>query len=1208
MAYRRFANILKGGALIGALLIAGSTPVLAYDQNNTHPALTDEIVDFYNINFPDKKLNNEEKQWLIQGSKDEDSGERPLFHFYDPIYNRGIAGGTSSKKWALASGIQANYYNSQQTGLAAFSGAPSAGDFSYQRALDDYAKGDKKRAFLAFGHVLHLLEDAGVPDHTRNDPHPPFFDEAFHQASPYEHEMAKWNPANFQISRKLFLIREKPVTFYTMESYFDKVANFSNNNFFSKDTISNKEYPLPKLSTIKKIRLGGIDRAFVVSKDRNGVEFPIAFVQENKGNITHSIFNPEIRTYILDTYWAELSKEVVLNGAGALNLFLNEAERAREEYARKPQEKTSLWAQLLSVFGVGDASDNIGTTPRVVHEGVDNVDNSQGLVTQGDNDGVTNTLPIVSPILSPSPIVSPLLSPKLLVSPMPSPELTTSDGVATSDVTEKININTANKELLVTLKGIKDAKSDAIILHRQTYGPFQKIEDVMNVSGIGQATFDEIKGLITVGDIVPTPSPVFYASGGGGGGGSSSPTPTPTPSPSPSVTPTPSPTPEPDGDTIGQVVMNEIAWMGTATSSNDEWIELYNTTASPVDLSGWTLKSLTGSTPDPQITLTGVIGPFGFYLLERTDDITIFDILADKIYTGALSDTGEILELRDASGALQDKVFGNTGWYAGNKDTDSSMERINPKTSGNNSANWSTNNGTTKNGHDAAGNPINGTPKSSNSVYVALKPSSVADLLATLNSPLSVTWTAPEDLDTLPASLSYDMRYSLTNFPDNSTWDTATKVASSSLPSVGEKGASQSASFDVAYEYGQTLYFALKTGLSGISNVATVSFPTAIDANSWAMLGKDQYHTSFATNIAGPTDPMATISWEFNADPDNTVSQPVVSADGDVYVGASDGSSNKLIKLDKNGLKQWEYATNVNIGTPAILSDGTAYFGRIGAGGVLAFTALNPDSSKKWDYNDASTVKAITVSSKGEPHFTYSSGAQDKIAILNPDGSEKITPISGTGLSGFSPVVLEDGTIIVARRESGNQFFTKYSADGTQLWDLAYTGANGSMQSNPSYDQTTGKTYSAVGYDGGASFGFRMFVIPSDGSVLNTTVIAPANLGSGATMVAITPTKLFVGLDYSWSDPASGSKLFSLNKSDLTASWSFQAEGKINQQLAVDQAGNAYFSTQTGHLYSVDAAGNENWHISVGEPSNISPALAENGVIWGFGNRVVLIN
>src|SRR3989344_4973573 len=156
---------------------------------------------------------------------------------------------------------------------------------------------------------------------------------------------------------------------------------------------------------------------------------------------------------------------------------------------------------------------------------------------------------------------------------------------------------------------------------------------------------------------------VVISSGGGsgGGGGSSStptatatptptPTPTPTSTPSPSPTPTPSPTLEPEGDTanLGDVVINEIAWMGTAASTSDnEWLELYNTTDQPINMNGLTLKS---QDETPNITLSGIVPASGYYLLERTDDDTLPDITADQIYTGALGNSGEHLVLKDTAG------------------------------------------------------------------------------------------------------------------------------------------------------------------------------------------------------------------------------------------------------------------------------------------------------------------------------------------------------------------------------------------------------------------------------------------------------------------------------------------------------------------------------------------------------------------------------
>ena len=152
------SKLILGGALLGAFLLA-VMPVFAYDQENTHPALTGEIVDFYNLNFPNKKLTEEEKQWLMKGSVDEDSGVRMLYHFYDPVHNRGLAmvAGASSKDWGLAANFQANLLGRQYAGFASVFSDGSEADFSYGRALNDYAKGNRQRALIAFGHVLHLL-------------------------------------------------------------------------------------------------------------------------------------------------------------------------------------------------------------------------------------------------------------------------------------------------------------------------------------------------------------------------------------------------------------------------------------------------------------------------------------------------------------------------------------------------------------------------------------------------------------------------------------------------------------------------------------------------------------------------------------------------------------------------------------------------------------------------------------------------------------------------------------------------------------------------------------------------------------------------------------------------------------------------------------------------------------------------------------------
>ena len=61
-----------------------------------------------------------------------------------------------------------------------------------------------------------------------------------------------------------------------------------------------------------------------------------------------------------------------------------------------------------------------------------------------------------------------------------------------------VNINTADSAQLMTLSGIGQTRADAIIAYREANGNFQKIEDIMKVSGIKEGAFNKIKDRITV--------------------------------------------------------------------------------------------------------------------------------------------------------------------------------------------------------------------------------------------------------------------------------------------------------------------------------------------------------------------------------------------------------------------------------------------------------------------------------------------------------------------------------------------------------------------------------------------------------------------------------------------------------------------------------------------------------------------------------------
>ena len=63
-----------------------------------------------------------------------------------------------------------------------------------------------------------------------------------------------------------------------------------------------------------------------------------------------------------------------------------------------------------------------------------------------------------------------------------------------------VNINTAGIQELDTLPGIGESLARRIIAYREANGPFKSVEEIMEVSGIGEAKFAELEDQITVDD------------------------------------------------------------------------------------------------------------------------------------------------------------------------------------------------------------------------------------------------------------------------------------------------------------------------------------------------------------------------------------------------------------------------------------------------------------------------------------------------------------------------------------------------------------------------------------------------------------------------------------------------------------------------------------------------------------------------------------
>ncbi|MCX6093367.1 MAG: Ig-like domain-containing protein, partial [Candidatus Bipolaricaulota bacterium] len=216
----------------------------------------------------------------------------------------------------------------------------------------------------------------------------------------------------------------------------------------------------------------------------------------------------------------------------------------------------------------------------------------------------------------------------------------------------------------------------------------------------------------------------------------------------------------------GRVVINEVAWAGTAADAQDEWIELRNLGAEPIDLEGWSLQWRRTRPVAPEdytwktIKLSGVLAAAsatvynsgddtagisvwaedssnaawrvlydpdrdtrGYFLLERTRDEAVSDVSSSMLYDAtrspalALSDLGEVILLVNARGEIVDTAnasnAGRDEWAAGSKTTFGSMERIDPF-GADVRENWSTNAGVITRGVDARKRPLYGTPGTRN--------------------------------------------------------------------------------------------------------------------------------------------------------------------------------------------------------------------------------------------------------------------------------------------------------------------------------------------------------------------------------------------------------------------------------------------------------------------------------------------------------------
>jgi hypothetical protein len=116
---------------------------------------------------------------IEQASVDEDNGTRSLCHFYDPDTGQGLSANTYTVVLGEAADLahpppragplSERYLDAMRW---AWDGMPDHCSWTGAIAAYDYSEASRKRAYEAVGHVLHLVQDMGQPDHASCRPHP----------------------------------------------------------------------------------------------------------------------------------------------------------------------------------------------------------------------------------------------------------------------------------------------------------------------------------------------------------------------------------------------------------------------------------------------------------------------------------------------------------------------------------------------------------------------------------------------------------------------------------------------------------------------------------------------------------------------------------------------------------------------------------------------------------------------------------------------------------------------------------------------------------------------------------------------------------------------------------------------------------------------------------------------------------------------------
>lgn len=245
---------------------------------------------------------------------------------------------------------------------------------------------------------------------------------------------------------------------------------------------------------------------------------------------------------------------------------------------------------------------------------------------------------------------------------------------------------------------------------------------------------------------------------------------------------------------------------------------------------------------------------------------------------------------------------------------------------------------------------------------------------------------------------------------------------------------------DPAISEDGTIYFGTLWGTGGGGKIFAVNpdgsekwrYKTGYSIISDPAIGDDgTIYIGSSDDYLYAMNPNGTLKWRFKTG-DWVRAPPSIAEDGTIYISSYD---DYLYALYPNGTLQWKtekgYGSDTN---PSIGSDGTIYVSRINK-----LYAINPDGSKKWEFNLGGSVKksSSAICADGFIYLGIEIGDMKggEIVAVNPDGTERWRKRLSNCWIDSSPCIDEDGIIYIVSTNGGHSVLHAFGTGGEVIAD-----------------------------------------------------------------------------------------------------------------------------------------------------------------------------